>query len=150
MAPEVVASIVAAVTALLAVIVGPFLTMRASKNQMLGPMRQAWINSLRDTVSEFIASVYVGPVEAGVLSRDDQVREAAYASKHAHIQKTVQLKEKIALLSNYKESEHQELVRLVNSAFAAYETGRDTAAALKALREWSQQVLKTEWDVVKK
>jgi hypothetical protein len=150
MAPEVIASIVAAVTALLAVIVGPFLTMRASKNQMLGPMRQAWINSLRDTVSEFISSVYVGHLETGVLSHDEQVREAATAARHAHFQKTVQLKEKIALLSNYKESEHQELVRLVNSAFAAYETGRDTAVALKALREWSQQVLKTEWDVVKK
>ncbi len=117
---------------------------------MLGPMRQAWINSLRDTVSEFIASVYVGHLETGVLSRDDQVREAATAARHAHFQKTVQLKEKIALLSNYKEREHQELVRLVNGAFAAYETGRDTDVALKALREWTQQVLKTEWDVVKK
>lgn len=65
-------------------------------------------------------------------------------------QRSTQLKEKIALLSNFKEPEHQELVRLVNNAFASYEAGRDTTTALQALRDWTQKVLKTEWDVVKK
>lgn len=150
MAPEVIASIVAAVTALVAVIVGPFLTIRASKTQMLGPMRQAWINSLRDTVSEFSASIHVGSYQvSALLAQDDNIRHAAEAAKHDRVQKTYQLKEKICLLINPKEEEHQELVRLAENAYTAYFSGEDTSVPLVALRKYTQVVLKTEWEVVK-
>lgn len=150
MAPEVIASIVAAITALVAVAVGPFLTIRASKTQMLGPMRQAWINSLRDTVAEFSASIHVGPYQVtALLAQDDSIRHTAEAEKHNRVQNTYRLKEKICLLINPKEEDHQELVRLAENAYTAYLSGQDTSVPLLALRKYTQAVLKTEWKVVK-
>ena len=110
--PQVIASIVAAVTALVAVAVAPFVTIRASKTQMLGPMRQAWINSLRDTVAEYTAKVDAGiPQSSAVLASDDSLRHAAQRERLEHQQQVYQLKSKIALLINPKESNHVELVR---------------------------------------
>ncbi|MDX2300878.1 MAG: hypothetical protein NW204_14240, partial [Xanthomonadaceae bacterium] len=146
-----VASIIAAVTALVAVAIGPFLTIRASKTQMLGPMRQAWINSLRDTVVEFPAKVHIGALQSGaLLSPDDTVRHLAELARVEHQQQTYQLKAKIALLVNPKEAEHGELMRLTDAAYSAYVGGRDPSVQLLALQRHAQVVLKKEWNVVKK
>ena len=149
--PQVIASIVAAVTALVAVAVAPFVTIRASKSQMLGPMRQAWINSLRNTVAEYIARIDVGaPQSSAVLAPDDGLRHAAVMERLEHQQQVCQLKSKIALLINPKESNHIELVRLVGNAYAAYLAGQSPAVAIRALLDQTQVVLKTEWNVVKR
>lgn len=151
MAPEVIASIIAAATALVAVVVGPLVTIRASKTQMLGPMRQAWINSLRETVAEYSARIHAGqPQPAALLSPDDSVRHAAEIARAEHVQSTYQLQAKITLLINPNESEHQELVRLAKNAYEAYVSGRDTEVPLAALQQHTQTVLKKEWNVVKK
>lgn len=143
--PQVIASIVAAVTALVAVAVAPFVTIRASKTQMLGPMRQAWINSLRDTVAEYIARIDVGiPQSSAVLAPDDGLRHAAVMERLEHQQHVYQLKSKIALLINPKESNHIELVRLVENAYAAYLAGQNPSVAIRALLDHTQIVLKTE------
>lgn len=151
MQPEVLASIIAAATALVAVIVGPFLTSRASKNHMLGPMRQAWINSLRDTVAEFIAHVYIARSHVVASTTDPlEVKRAQEIEDRNRVQLAIQLKENISLLINPKETDHQELVRLVESAYDAYLNGKETAIALRAIREQTQAILKREWEVVKK
>lgn len=149
-APEVIASMIAAATALVAVVVGPFLTIRASKTQMLGPMRQAWINSLRDTVAEYSAKVHVGSLQsAALVSSEDSVRHAAEIAKTEHRQQTYQLNAKIALLINPKEPEHNELVRLADAVHAAYVAGKDPSIQLRAMQQHTQLVLKKEWNVVK-
>ena len=151
MEAPVIAATIAAITTLVAVAAGPFFTFRASKNAMLGPMRQAWINNLRDTVAEFIASIYISPTQlSGALSNDDNIRHAVEVSKRSQLEATYRLKEKICLLINPKEADHQELVRLVEGAYVAHVEGCDTAIALKAIREHTQVILKAEWNVVKK
>lgn len=148
--PQVIASIVAAVTALVAVAIAPFVTIRASKRQMLGPMRQAWINSLRDTVAEYTAKIDTGiPQTGAVLATDDSLRHAAVMERLEHQQLVYQLKSKIVLLINPNESNHVELTRLVESAYMCYFTGHDSAVAVRALLDHTQTVLKTEWNVVK-
>ncbi|TRZ66323.1 MAG: hypothetical protein D4S02_07115 [Rhodocyclaceae bacterium] len=151
MEPPVIAATIAAVTALVAVMAGPFFTFRASKNSMLGPMRQAWINSLRDTVAEFIASIYISPTQlTGAVSNNDDIRHAIEVSKRSQLETTYRLKERICLLINPKEPDHQDLVRLVESAYSAHVEGRDTTVALLAIRKHTQVILKAEWNVVKK
>lgn len=151
MEPSVIAAIISAATALAAVVVSPFFTFRASKRSMLGPMRQAWINNLRDTVAEFIANIYVSPIQlSGALSNDDQIRHSVEVAKRAHLESAFRLKEKICLLINPSEEDHQELVRLVESAYSAHIEWRDTGAALTAIRTHTQRILKAEWNVVKK
>jgi len=151
MSPEVIASIIAASTALVAVVIGPFLTIRAAKTQMLGPMRQAWINSLRDTVSEFSASIHAGQLQTTVHAlANNELSHATHVSNHGHLQNTYQMKEKIWLLINPKEAEHLELARLAECAYEAYASSLDTTIPLHTLRKYTQKVLKKEWDVVKK
>jgi hypothetical protein len=147
--PEVVASIIAAATALVAVVIGPFVTMRASKNQMLGPMRQAWINDLRDTIAEF-CSVVSSRLPTGSISPDDQLRRTAQQDIQAAISRVSQLQAKITLLINPKECDHMELVRLVNAAHSAYLSDESTTVQVSALISHAQGVLKAEWNVVKK
>ena len=117
---------------------------------MLGPMRQAWINSLRDTVAEYTAKVDAGiPQSSAVLASDDSLRHAAQRERLEHQQQVYQLKSKIALLINPKESNHVELVRLAESAYASYLAGQNSSVSIRALLDHTQTVLKTEWNVVK-
>lgn len=151
MAPQVIASIIAALTALIAVVVGPFFTIRASKNHMIGPMRQAWINSLRDTVSEFLAQIYIPRTNVVASSTDpDEVRRTQEIEDRNRLQLAYQMKEKICLLINPGEDDHIELVRLISNAYDAYYKAQDTKAIREAIRTHTQIILKREWEVVKK
>ena len=147
---QVVASLIAAATALVAVIVGPFISFKASKRQMLGPMRQAWINSLRDTIAEYTSKIRLGmPQPSALLAPDDALRHQAQSERAEHLQSVLQLKAKIALLINPKEADHTELVRLAQVTFEAYEKGQHASVQLEALIAHTQKVLKREWNVVK-
>jgi len=148
----VIASIIAAATALAAVIIGPFITSRTSKNAMLGPMRQAWINTLRDTVAEFITVIHVSPRRqlSGAISTQDEIRHATEVARWSQLEAACRLKEKICLLINPKEADHRELVRLVESVYEAHVEWRDTSTELTAIRVLTQAILKAEWNVVKK
>lgn len=140
-----------ALVALVAVIVGPFIAARAAKNQMLGPMRQAWINELRDAISDFVARVEMGQVvTSGLLSDDETVRHDAAVRRREHFERTAQIKARIELLVNPNEAGHQELVRLVSVAHQAYTREVDAGPSLRALVAQVQVVLKKEWNVVKK
>jgi len=148
---QVIAALISAATALCAVILGPIIAMRASKNAMLGPMRQAWIDSLRDAIAEFITHVVVYAMPpSSLLSDDDQVRHAAKMDRLNLLKSSYRLKEKICLLINPKEPAHQELVRLVEHAHDAQLENRDTSKELKAIRHQAQVILKQEWNVVKR
>ncbi|MEZ0247348.1 MAG: hypothetical protein ACAH09_12000 [Methylophilaceae bacterium] len=150
MAPEVIASIIAASTALVAVVIGPFFMIRASKIQMLGPMRQTWINNLRDTVGEFVAHVYIARWHiVAATSAPDETRRTQEIEDRNRVQLAYQLKEKISLLINPKEEDHIELIRLVENAYRDYYNGQDTITAIQAIRSQTQSILKREWAVVK-
>jgi len=147
---QIVASIIASIIALVAVVIGPFITFRASKRQMLGPMRQVWINSLRDTVAEFSAKIRLGqPQMSALLAPDDSLRHQAQMLLAGRRQEVVQLNARIVLLTNPKEADHRELVRLAQEALVAYEQFIDVSATLTALLQQTQVVLKREWNVVK-
>lgn len=147
----VIAAIIAAATALVAVVVGPIITFKASKKSMLGPMRQAWINSLRDTVADFITSIYVSQIQiSGSVTGNDDIRNTIEVNKRNQLEVSYRLKEKICLLINPKEVDHRELIRLVENALNASIEGRETESILFEVRKHAQIILKTEWDVVKK
>lgn len=148
--PQVIASIVAAVTALVAVAVAPFVTIRASITQMLGPMRQAWTNSVRDTVAEYTAKIDTGSPQTGaILATDNNLRHASVMKRLEHQQLVYQLKSKIVLLINPNEFNYVELTWLVESAYMCYLTGRNSSVAIRALLDHTETVLKGEWNVVK-
>lgn len=145
-----IASIIAAATALVAVVIGPSVTLRAQKRQFLGPMRQDWINDLRNTVAEFLSEITISRFH--MLASNDEPKEvvrAHQAEDRDKYAKICRLCEKVALLINPEEVELQELVRLIERGKNLYHKNEDTKNIEKAIREHTQKVLKAEWNVVK-
>ena len=146
---------VTAITALLAVVVGPLVSICVAKKQInaavLSTSRQEWINKLRNVLAELITIVRHVPRAYAANSITNQ--EAI--SKHGELTEKIEL---VKLLLNSKESDHQELVRLVTSASTqvkdAINQRQGNASKLEEAAErvvaQSQIILKREWERVKK
>ena len=105
--PEVWASLISAATALVAVIVAPFVSYHAGKRQMLGPMRQAWINDLRDNLSLYISLISINRWHVlPSVDEPKEVRELKVREDREKEQEAARLREKILLLLNPNEVEH--------------------------------------------
>ena len=148
---ELAISIISAATALLAVVIGPYVTLKVAKRQILGPMRLAWTNDLRSTLAEFHARISVGwQSVASALTDDEALRHQAKVLRAAHVQATTQLLSKIVLLLNPNVVEHEELVRLAKGGLEAYIAEENRTVVLAALQKQAQLVLKLELIEIKK
>ncbi len=156
-------SIVSLIVAALAVFVGPVISWKiashqiksasdlsasqtsaalvTSNKQIIAPMRQAWINNLRDLLSELLSSArhyYV----AGYEDRTDQEYHRVTLLEH-----------KIRLMLNPKEEDHQRLEERIRNLIASMERHPrfvdDFPDLHDELVSLSRQVLKREWDRVK-
>jgi len=116
--------ILSLVVAVLAVFVGPFISWKVAKrqieassavarSQMLGPMRQAWINELRELVSE-IASSCLHYWQAGFEDRTDE-----------EYKRITDIEHKIQLMINPKEKDHQELVAKIKLMVQSLSRGKE-------------------------
>ncbi|GAC28600.1 hypothetical protein [Brumicola pallidula] len=104
--------VVSAITALVAVIVGPLVSIIVAKKQInasvVSSSRQAWINRLRDELATLVGIVHHLPSAHanGSVTTDDAIAEYG---------KFVEQFQVIKLLINPKETDHQELIRLIKS-----------------------------------
>ena len=147
-------SIISAVIALVAVIVGPMVTWRVAKKQITASVvsnnRQAWINRLRDEVASLTAITYSLPSTHAnkSISTDDAI------SEHARFVRTMQT---VKLLINPAEEDHKRLIELAESASneitKSINKGHANASQFEdmaqAMVEQTQQILKREWERVK-
>lgn len=139
--------------AVLAVFVGPLiswaiakrqidLSFKMTNKQIVAPMRQAWINSLRDLMAEFLAkSVHYWA--AGYDNRTDK-----------EYLRMEELQSKLHLMINPKEEDHNRLKEQVKIVVNYISSGnvRDDAVLQKAHKqaeELTQTILKKEWDRVR-
>jgi hypothetical protein len=155
--------ILSLLVAAIAVFVGPSISLRIAKRQMqasselannqirstfealnkqiTAPMRQAWINSLRDLLAE-LASSALHYYVAGFEERTDQ-----------EYQRLTFLQAKVQLMLNANEDDHQRLEGLINGMIAAIQYERGRADEFPAIHievvALSRIVLKREWNVVK-
>lgn len=141
-----------AVAALIAIAIGFIGTLYATRRQidasLVSTSRQRWIDSLRDSVAEFLA------VTA-------QLRYTVIAAapgewhKAPGYEKAIFLRVKIALLSNRTEADHMRLVALLDEMLSLSATLQDSAAQHRAaelqaaITSQSQAILKREWERVK-
>lgn len=147
-----ITSILSLIVAALAVFVGPFISLHVAKRQVrssldaanrqiIDPMRQAWINALRDLLSELCSSANHYFV-AGFEDRKD-----------VEYQRLTLLETKIQLMLNAKEDDHIQLEKLIREMVSALSRGKDGDASFIASHpkviELSRQVLKREWNRVK-
>lgn len=153
-------SLVSAATALVASIVGPFVTVSVAKKQInanvVSVNRQKWIDSLRDLIAELIslmvAVVVVKANRQGTWDRGfSAVRENPKLLQK--LERIVLVQWKIRLLINPNEADHMELYQTIMSAFlrlqeegAHEDEGKADFEHITAL---SQAILKREWQRVK-
>lgn len=106
-------------------------------------MRQAWINNLRDLLSEIASSALHYHV-AGFEDRTDQ--------EYQHL---TLLEYKIKLMLNPRENDHQQLESLIArmtgmlSQQGSSKLDADFEACHEAVIALSREVLKREWDRIK-
>lgn len=147
-------AVVSAVTALVAVILGPLVSIFVAKNQInasvVSSNRQAWINRLRDELATLVAIIHHLPSAHanGSVSTDDAITEYGRFVEHLQV---------IKLLINPKETDHQELVRLIESASSKiigsindkHANASEFEDTGQRIVMQSQIVLKREWERVK-
>ncbi len=154
-----ITSLIAAATALLAVILGPLVTLwvaqKHARISIRSQNRQAWINTLRDTISEFVAISTLG---SAIVDAKDM---------HLKAERLLFLEAKIKLLLNPNERDHKKLIELVTKCRLALAddikklTPSDDDSPEKSVSEsqgelisvlvpLAQSVLKREWERVKK
>jgi len=116
-------------------------TLEASNKQIIAPMRQAWINNLRDLLAELTSSS-LHYYATGFEDRSDK-----------EYQRVSLLESKVKLMLNAKEDDHQRLETLIRKMIWAiqYEKGKkdefpDLHTEVVGL---SRAILKREWDRVK-
>jgi hypothetical protein len=116
-------------------------SLRIANKQIVAPMRQAWINSLRDLIAE-LSGKCAHYWAAGFEERRDEEYE-----------RITVLEYKLALFINAKEEDHKKLLDKVRLMVAFLEQGKEADEkfwqAHKVVIELSQQILKKEWNRVK-
>lgn len=119
--------------------------MRASlsvaNKQITAPMRQAWINSLRDVLAELTSSALHYHV-AGFEERTDE-----------EYRRLTLLEHKVVMMLNPQEDDHKQLEKLIRQLVDALSRGREAEAEFPDLHRdvvgLSRQIFKREWNRVK-
>jgi hypothetical protein len=171
----VIAAWIAAAAAVVAGVIGPFVSLHMLKRQndaaaavarmqsdaalavarmqinasLVSTSRQAWIDKLRDSIAEFQSLLWVLREPQGVLQTDRE-REQVQQRR----QQALFLRSRIALLVNPAEADHKQLLGLLDQAFSiSLAAGEDARKELGRtqhnITEVAQGLLKREWVRVK-
>lgn len=147
-----VAAVVSALVALVSATVGPFVSWKIAKRQIVTSVRatsrQQWIDNLRDEVADFIGFL----IESGIKRTGNTIAESD-VNELARIQS--QKLARIELLLNPKEEKHNQLIWFLRKAHSetwnpaiqpdAEKVREITDRALDICKE----ILKLEWNRTK-
>ncbi len=132
---------------LVAVIVGPIVTFKVAKRQIVSPIRQKWIDELRELISEYLSECQKLLVlgKDGILNKEE--------TDEIIFTRLLYLEQKLKLMLNTKEENHIELLDIVNDITEQIHHGVgniiDFGGKLRGATEVSQKILKEEWVRVK-
>lgn len=147
-------TVVSSITALVAVIAGPLVTIHVAKknisSSVVSKNRQDWINRLRNEIAELLKEIQYVPsaYSAGAITLPQAIE------KHGLILSKVEI---IRLLINPKEQDHEDLVRQIKIAsekvISSINQKKGNAKELETMSSnivtLSQSILKREWERVK-
>ena len=146
-------SILSLIVAVLAVVVAPWVSLTIAKRQMrtsletadkhiTAPMRQAWINKLRELLAEFTSRSMRYHVAGFEGESNEKNMRLLFVLDH------------IRLMLNPNEDDHQRLEDLMNRMMIEIQDEKEQTDEFPKL--WadavslSRTILKSEWDRVKK
>ncbi|MCE3272234.1 MAG: hypothetical protein K0S57_2631 [Ramlibacter sp.] len=133
-----------------------------SRVEILSKNRQDWINTLRNTISEYV-SVMLSLVQLKELRRAVQtdferlgntgnIEATVEWNYKVHAARTLatQLRVKIRLLSNPREEDFVSLLKAIDQLHDAVDASRKSVGEeIEAVITTSQKILKSEWERVK-
>lgn len=135
--------------ALVAVFLGPFLSARLAKQQIVAPIRQKWIDELRNLITDFLSTAQMLVVvneSDGILKQDDIDKET--------YKNMLSIERKLTLMLNPNELRHNELMNHIRNLLDKTEHGilnlLEFGPLVKDITETAQKILKEEWIRVKK
>lgn len=152
----------ATVTASLIAATIAFVNLTLTKELKTSEFRQAWINSLREDLSAFFACARAfarATEEQHFFDKAESEKNSFKISSDRVSDMRYQIAEvysRITLKLNYKEPEHEELLRLMkvainkqNEALKSKSDSTETIKAIEIATKYSRPLIKTEWDRVK-
>ena len=145
----IVAAIIGAVSGLIGAGLGAFFSYRIAVKQiranLVSANRQAWINELRECLSELQSRITFVSILQSVPETGDLEDVKSSMSRIAF------LTHKLTLLINPKEEDHAQLLSLVKEIKGiAVRGGKPPQEKMDAITSLSQKILKREWERVKK
>jgi hypothetical protein len=115
-----------------------------NRTQVLSNNRQAWINTLREEIAQYLADLHILQFEK-LLGNERDKTNCSLALKNAYSRRN-----KIQLLINPEESDHQQLVAMVYDALTATSKTVEELCDIEAnIIMITQKILKREWIRVK-
>jgi hypothetical protein len=158
-------SIVAIATVVASLIAGAisFVNLTLTKEQKTSEFRQAWIDALREDLATFFASTraFARATQEAQGSTGHSENEAPFAMTKEKISdlryQVAETRYRIQLRLNLKEAEHTELLRLMQVAITKQQevlqgknSTENVLQAVETAAAYGPQILKSEWDRVKK
>lgn len=154
-------SIVSAVTALIASILGPIVTLTVAKRQfnanVLSSNRQKWIESFRDRLAEFIALMTSVSILKARWSSDKEAAKNARETDRsiAEIAERITLAyAQLGLLMKDDDDSHSQLLRLARAALdnlgSEAATGNAMERQIVELTNLGRSIIRAEWARVKR
>ena len=141
---ETIITIASLVIAVLAVIVGPVISARASRKAMLGQMRQEWIRELRNLLSKILTEAHAYLL----LSENNRERPADVLLVNNSLSLMVR---KLSFMLNLNKETHNQLYSAASNIMnAALNAERDDyTLACNELEDRGRAIIKAEWNIVK-
>ena len=153
-------SFISACTALIATIVGPYVSVRTAKSQInanvISANRAKWIETMRDQVASVISQIKVYMMLRAHLHHQGNTDLGANPELLMSIEKGLNTVTTIRLMINPSEPDNQMLVQTLDLTLACLRSGEDQAhmegqiaAYSEEIIRLSQAILKREWVRVK-
>ena len=142
-------NIIPMLISLTAVIVAPIVAFKVAKQQILSPIKQKWIDELRDIMSEILSEAQRSIVmnEGGGILNAEAPDEKLYLKLHY-------LECKLQLMLSLDDKNHTDLIKLVRTLTDEVHHGvrnyiefGETISEIAAL---SHEVLRAEWQSIKR
>jgi hypothetical protein len=134
-------SFVSALTALIASIAGPIVTLYVARSQfkvnVRSANRQRWIEEFRDLIARFCAEIAVSAQVREKIVKDGRIVVHAESEFLSSFEKLIYTTNKIRLMINPLEHEHQKLVEVMNHLLARFRT----ASAEDDLQSEGQEIV---------
>lgn len=134
--------------ALMAVIVGPIVSFKLAQRQLISPIRQKWIDDLRDLMSNLLSKSRA----AVIMDEGNGLLEKCVPNEPL-LNEILFLEQKLQLMLNPNEADHQQLIEQVTLITDAVQHGASNLMEfgqnLKNASDCCKAILKREWERVK-